>query len=83
MPGGISGIDLARQLRERRPDLPVVLATGYSRYAPQIVDEGFILVEKPYSRDALAAAIHAAVERAATVGPAADPAASRSSSAVG
>jgi signal transduction histidine kinase/CheY-like chemotaxis protein/integral membrane sensor domain MASE1 len=63
MPGGISGLDLARILRERRPELPVLLATGYSQYAPQVLSEGFSLVEKPYHRDALAASIAAAVER--------------------
>ena len=76
MPGGISGVDLARRLRLHRPELPVLLATGYSQYTSQIVDEGFVLVEKPYSRGALAAAIRAAIERATTVRPAAEPAAS-------
>jgi CheY-like chemotaxis protein len=64
MPGGVSGIELARTLRERRPGLPVLLATGYSQYAEQVVADGFILVEKPYHRDALAASIRAAAERA-------------------
>ncbi len=83
MPGGTSGVDLARRLRERRPELPVLLATGYSQYAPQIVDEGFVLVEKPYSRVTLAAAIRAAIERATTVGPLAAQVGSPSSPAVG
>ena len=69
-------------VRERRPELPVLLATGYSQYAPQIVNEGFILVEKPYTRGALAAAIRAAVERATRVRPVAEPAAPPSSSAL-
>jgi signal transduction histidine kinase/CheY-like chemotaxis protein/integral membrane sensor domain MASE1 len=63
MPGGMSGLDLARTLRERRPELPVLLATGYSQYAVQVVNEGFTLVEKPYRRDALSASIRAAVEQ--------------------
>jgi len=63
MPGDISGLDLARTLRKRRPDLPVLLATGYSRYASLAVNEGFTLVEKPYRSDTLAAAIRAAIER--------------------
>jgi two-component system, NtrC family, sensor kinase len=65
MPGEISGLELARTLRERRPDLPVLLATGYSRSASLAVNEGFTLVEKPYRRDALAAVIRAVVERTA------------------
>jgi len=63
MPGGVSGLDLARTLRERRPDLPVILATGYSRYAPQVVSEGFALIEKPYRPTVLAAALRTALER--------------------
>jgi len=62
MPGGMSGLELAQTLRERRPELPVLLATGYSQYAPQVVNESFTLVEKPYRRDALGASIRAAVE---------------------
>ena len=46
MPGGVSGLDLARTLRERRPELPVILATGYSRYASEVMAEGFALIEK-------------------------------------
>ena len=30
MPGGISGIELARKVRERFPELPILLTTGYS-----------------------------------------------------
>jgi signal transduction histidine kinase len=62
MPGGVSGLDLARTLRARRPELPVILATGYSRYAPEAAAEGFALIEKPYRRDALAASLRSALE---------------------
>ena len=68
MPGGMSGLELARTLREQRPELPVVLAAGYSQYALQVVREGFTLVEKPYRRDVLAASLRAAVERARHAG---------------
>ena len=30
MPGGISGIELARKVRDRFPELPILLTTGYS-----------------------------------------------------
>jgi two-component system NtrC family sensor kinase len=63
MPGGMSGLELARMLRQHRPGLPVLLATGYSQYAAQVVREAFALVEKPYHRDVLAASLRAAVER--------------------
>jgi CheY-like chemotaxis protein len=62
MPGGLSGLDLARTLRDRRPELPVVLMTGYSSYASEVVGDGFALIEKPYRRDALAASLRSALE---------------------
>jgi len=62
VPGGVSGLDLARTLRDRRPELPVILATGYSSYASEVVAEGFALIEKPYRRDVLAASLRSAVE---------------------
>jgi signal transduction histidine kinase/ActR/RegA family two-component response regulator len=62
MPGGVSGLDLARTLRDRRPELPVILVTGYSSHASQVVAEGFALVEKPYRRDVLAASIRSALQ---------------------
>ena len=68
MPGGMSGLELARTLREQRPKLAVVLATGYSQYARQVVTEGFTLVEKPYRRDVLAGSLRAAIERARHAG---------------
>jgi CheY-like chemotaxis protein len=73
MPGGMSGLELARTLREHRPELPVLIATGYSQYALQVVKEGFALVEKPYRRDVLAASLRAAVERGRRAGRVADP----------
>jgi signal transduction histidine kinase len=60
MPGGISGLDLARMLRGR---LPIVLATGYSQYAEQAAKEGFVLIEKPCRHDVLAASLRLALAR--------------------
>ncbi len=62
MPGRMSGIELARILRKRRPELPVLLATGYSQYVSPAAGEGFVLVEKPYRRDVLGASIRKALE---------------------
>jgi signal transduction histidine kinase/CheY-like chemotaxis protein len=63
MPGGLSGLDLARTLRDRRPELPVILTTGYSSHASEVVAEGFALIEKPYRRDVLAASLRSALEK--------------------
>jgi signal transduction histidine kinase len=46
MPGKVSGIDLAGLLRERRPRLPVVLATGYTDQRANI--PGVQVLAKPY-----------------------------------
>jgi two-component system, NtrC family, sensor kinase len=63
MPGGMSGLELARTLRKQRPALPVVLATGYTQWGSRVIDEDFTLIPKPYHREALGAAIRAALER--------------------
>jgi len=55
MPGGISGIELARKLRQRFPELPILLTTGYSEQVN--VTEGFPVLQKPYELNALARAI--------------------------
>jgi PAS domain S-box-containing protein len=55
MPGGISGIELARKVRERFPELPVLLTSGYSEHVN--ATEGFPLLPKPYDMNALAAAL--------------------------
>ncbi len=65
MPGAASGLDLARALREDRPDLPVLLVTGYSEHNAAVADEAFDLLEKPYRREALAAAVRGALQRQA------------------
>ena len=36
MPGGISGIELARKVRDRFPELPILLTTGYSEQVARI-----------------------------------------------
>jgi CheY-like chemotaxis protein len=55
MPGGISGVELARRVRARFPELPILLTSGYSE---QVADEhGFPLLQKPYEMTSLAAAL--------------------------
>jgi PAS domain S-box-containing protein len=50
---GISGIQLARQIRERWPSLKVVLTSGYSHVLAEEGSHGFQLLKKPYSIDGL------------------------------
>jgi len=57
MPGGVSGLQLAREIRRRYPDLPVVLTTGYVEAAAGMEDDEFSLLTKPYTVESLADAL--------------------------
>jgi CheY-like chemotaxis protein len=57
MPGGVSGLELAREIRGRYPNLPVILTTGYIEAAARMKDDEFQLLLKPYSLEALADAL--------------------------
>ena len=46
---GMNGVELAREIRRRRPELPVVLTSGYSNVLAQEGAQGFELLRKPYS----------------------------------
>ena len=61
MPGDMDGLQLAREITRRRPDLPIVLTTGYSAAAASASAEGIRLLVKPYRIDALAAELGAAL----------------------
>lgn len=55
MPGGLTGIELARKLRQRFPELPILLTTGYSEQVA--ATQGFPVLQKPYELHSLASAI--------------------------
>ena len=55
MPGGISGLELARKVRERFPELPILLTSGYSEHAAG--SHGFPVLQKPYELETLTAAL--------------------------
>jgi CheY-like chemotaxis protein len=54
MPGGMNGVELALEIRKRRPELPVVLATGYIEAARGAAAEGLEVLVKPYQLETLA-----------------------------
>jgi PAS domain S-box-containing protein len=58
MPGGMSGIELARDIRRRQPRLPVVLTTGDAGATARMNNAEFRLLLKPYSLEALADALN-------------------------
>jgi CheY-like chemotaxis protein len=57
MPGGVTGLELAREIRRRYSDLPVILTTGYVESLSDMGDGEFGLLLKPYTLEGLAAAL--------------------------
>ncbi|MBW3097403.1 response regulator [Pseudohoeflea coraliihabitans] len=71
MPRGMSGIDLAQEARRRRPDLAVLLTSGFTAQSRATEDGSkneFLLVRKPYSAEEVIAAIGKAMAHAAGAG---------------
>ena len=58
---GMSGLELAAEIRRRHPGLAVVLTSGYSHVLAQSGTHGFELLHKPYSIDQLSQALRQAV----------------------
>jgi signal transduction histidine kinase len=67
MPGGISGIELARKVRDRFPELPILLTTGYSEQVSG--RHGFPVLQKPYELDSLAGALGKILKQEIAAGP--------------
>ena len=61
---GMTGIELAQEIRRHYADLPVVLTSGYSHALSENGSDGFELLQKPYSIEQLSRVLH----RAAVVG---------------
>ena len=64
MPGGLTGLELAKLVRSRFPRTIVLLTTGYSSSAQDAVREGFEVLQKPYDLAALQRALLAAFKAA-------------------
>ena len=67
---GMSGLELAERLRARRPDLPIVLSTGFSDEIARSGTGGLPVLYKPYRLDTLAATLDAALDGSAGGGAA-------------
>lgn len=62
----LSGVEVLVQIRRENPDLPVILATGYSRdiaQLDQVRDAGIPILQKPYSPRELAQRVREALDR--------------------
>jgi PAS domain S-box-containing protein len=57
---GMNGLDLAMEIRRTKPDLPIVLATGYAELPPDAT-LAFPRLAKPYTQMELAEALEAAM----------------------
>ena len=49
MPGEMDGMALAQAVKASRPDLPVLLVSGFSERAAEAQARGFAVINKPYS----------------------------------
>jgi len=64
MPGRLNGLDLAREIRLRRPGLPVLLTSGYADAAiREAARENVAVLRKPYDIQTLAETLGAMMER--------------------
>ena len=64
MPGGMDGMALVREMRQRSISLPVVLVSGFSAAAKRDAeDEGIPLLPKPYTLGDLEAQLASALSR--------------------
>ena len=59
MASGLTGIELAQAIKEQRPDLPVMLTSGYTaqRLVPTAGNRDLPLLRKPYTLGQLADAL--------------------------
>lgn len=64
MPGGVNGFMLAREMRQLRPDLRVLLTTGYAgqENAHMSDNSEFEVLRKPYTLDELARKIRSVLD---------------------
>jgi two-component system, cell cycle sensor histidine kinase and response regulator CckA len=53
MPGGMTGVQLAKMIQNRKPNVKVLLVTGYSPERIREADRGIHLLLKPFSKDQL------------------------------
>jgi two-component system NtrC family sensor kinase len=60
MPGGMGGVELAKAVRQNKAHLPILLITGYSDKASELVKEGFTVLKKPFGTAELSDALRAA-----------------------
>jgi PAS domain S-box-containing protein len=56
MPGGMSGFELAAEIRRRRPEIPILMTSGFPGHFLPGVCESFPIIRKPFTQIELASA---------------------------
>jgi signal transduction histidine kinase len=66
MPGGLSGLELAKWIHQEKPNLPILYTTGYSVeiVSQSVALDSIALLQKPYTASKLAQAVRASLDRA-------------------
>ena len=64
LPGGLSGPEIARDVRQLKPDIPVIFMSGYTADTLRRHDTagGAILIHKPFDPESLARRIDEMLE---------------------
>ena len=64
LPHGMSGVNLAAEIRRRRPNLPILLTSGYTAQHLDVqANHGLSILRKPYNEAALSEAINKALNQ--------------------
>ena len=73
MPGGMNGVDLARELRAHHPTIHVILASGYAAGSENLQKadgtQEFLVLAKPYQQADIARAVRIALDRGRATPP--------------
>ncbi|MBP2312585.1 response regulator [Azospirillum soli] len=65
---GMTGLELIRTLRAERPNLPVLMVTGYAEIPKAAQIDGLTIIQKPYRSEELEARIRATLAPPSPVG---------------
>jgi two-component system NtrC family sensor kinase len=68
MPGSTDGLSLARHVKRLYPGIGIVLMTGHARETDKAMGEGFVVLQKPWTPQALAEALEQAHPRSRAAG---------------
>mgnify|MGYP003996293607 CR=1 FL=1 len=69
MPGGVTGVEMAKYILEIKPGAPIILASGYQDKGAALVDstynmENVVYVDKPYDIDEIPGIVSTLLEKA-------------------